>query len=194
MEERLEAQLNFIREADKIKHIFRQTNIGDNSRPENDAEHSWHLALMAMFLKEYANEEVDLCRVIQMVMIHDLVEIDAGDTYAYDPEAMKSKREREVKAAERIFHILPDDQAVFLRELWDEFEAGESKEACFAIAMDVLHPIMMNDMGEGKAWTDHDVRAEQVKARAERVRAGSERLYQLCLDFIEKNVKKGYLI
>ncbi|MBR2696524.1 MAG: HD domain-containing protein, partial [Parasporobacterium sp.] len=122
--ERLARQLDFVREADKIKQIFRQTNIGDNTRPENDSEHSWHLALMAMFLSEYANEEVDLSRVIQMVLIHDLVEIDAGDTYAYDPEANKSKREREVKAAERIFHILPDDQAKWLRDLWEEFEAG----------------------------------------------------------------------
>ena len=192
--ERLARQLDFVREADKIKQIFRQTNIGDNTRPENDSEHSWHLALMAMFLSEYANEEVDLSRVIQMVLIHDLVEIDAGDTYAYDPEANKSKREREVKAAERIFHILPDDQAKWLRDLWEEFEAGDTMDAKFAIAMDVLHPILMNDMGEGKAWLDHNVREEQVRARVERVRPGSETLYQVCSELITKNREKGYLI
>lgn len=193
-EARLKQQLDFIREADKIKQIFRQTNIGDSTRPENDAEHSWHLTLMAMFLQEYAEEPVDLLRVMQMTVIHDLVEIDAGDTYAYDPEANKSKRAREVAAAERIFCILPDEQAVFLRALWEEFEAEETMDAKFAVAMDVLHPILMNDMGEGKAWVEHAVTKEQVMTRLKRVIGGSKKLYDVCVEIVEKNVQKGYLI
>ncbi len=191
---RLKQQINFISEIDKIKNIFRQTYVTNLSRQENDAEHSWHLALMAMILKEYANEEVDLARVMQMVLIHDMVEIDAGDTYAYDPEANKTKRERELKAAERIFHILPDDQAEWIRALWDEYEAGETKEAKFALSLDILHPILMNDIGNGLAWVDHDVTEKQARDRVARVKSGSEVLFDLCSQIITENVEEGNIL
>ena len=133
---RLEKQMAFIEEVDKIKLIGRQNYLADDSRKENDAEHSWHLALMTMLLSEYANEEIDVLKTMSMVLIHDLVEIDAGDTYAYDYEAQKNKREREEAAAERIFNILPEDQAKKMRDLWEEFEAEETPEARFAAAVD----------------------------------------------------------
>ncbi len=191
---RLKQQIDFISEIDKIKNIFRQTYVSNLSRQENDAEHSWHLALMAMVLKEYANEEVDLLHVMQLVLIHDMVEIDAGDTYAYDPEANKTKRERELKAAERIFHILPDDQADWVRALWDEYEAGETKEAKFALSLDILHPILMNDLGNGLAWVDHDVTEKQARDRVARVKAGSEVLFDLCSQIITENVAEGNIL
>ena len=191
---RLKQQIGFISEIDKIKNIFRQTYVSDLSRQENDAEHSWHLALMAMILKEYANEDVDLLHVMQLVLIHDMVEIDAGDTYAYDPEANKTKRERELKAAERIFHILPDDQAEWIRSLWDEYEAGESKEAKFALSLDILHPILMNDLGNGLAWVDHDVTEKQARERVARVEPGSRTLFDLCSKIITENVEEGNIL
>ena len=191
---RLKQQISFISEIDKIKNIFRQTYVSDLSRQENDAEHSWHLALMAMILKEYANEDVDLLHVMELVLIHDMVEIDAGDTYAYDPEANKTKRERELKAADRIFHILPDDQAEWIRSLWDEYEAGETKEAKFALSLDILHPILMNDIGNGLAWVDHDVTEKQARDRVARVEAGSETLFDLCSTIITENVEEGNIL
>ena len=194
MEERLQKQLDFIREIDKIKNIFRQTYIGDGSRPENDAEHSWHLALMAMFLQEYANEEVDILHVIKLVLIHDLVEIDAGDTYAYDPEANKTKREREVAAAERIFNILPADQAKELRALWEEYEAEETPEAKFGLALDILHPVMENEMSDGIAWVNHNVVEDAPRERIERMRMGSEALYQVAKDIVDRAVAAGHII
>ena len=150
MMERLEKQMEFILEVDKVKKIVRQTYLSDASRKENDAEHSWHLALMAVLLKEYSNEEVDLAKVIPMVLIHDLVEIDAGDTYAYDEAGAKTKRERETKAADRIFGLLPSDQGTWLRELWEEFEAYETAEAKFAHVLDNAQPFfsMMHQMDE----------------------------------------------
>lgn len=192
--ERIVKQLDFIAEIDKMKSIFRQTYIADASRPENDSEHSWHLALMAMLLSEYSGEQVDLLRVIQMVLIHDMVEIDAGDTYAYDPEANKTKREREVKAADRIFNILPEEQAKWMRSLWDEYEASETSDAKFALSLDILHPIIMNDLGEGKAWVDHNVTEAQVRERIERMRPGSEKLYLLASAIVDKNLEKGTII
>ncbi len=191
---RIEQQLEFIAEIDKMKSIYRQTYIADTSRAENDSEHSWHLALMAMLLSEYANEKVDILRVIQMVLIHDMVEIDAGDTYAYDPEANKTKRERELKAADRIFNILPEEQAKWMRTLWDEYEAAETMEAKFALSLDILHPIMMNDLGEGKAWVDHDVVETPVRERIERMRPGSEELFLLASAIVDKNLEKGTII
>ncbi len=191
---RIEQQLDFIAEIDKMKSIYRQTYIADASRPENDTEHSWHLALMAMLLSEYSNEKVDISRVIQMVLIHDMVEIDAGDTYAYDPEANKTKREREVKAADRIFNILPEEQAKWMRELWDEYEDAETREAKFALSLDIFHPILMNDLGEGKAWVDHDVDETPVRERIERMRPGSETLFQLANAIVDKNLEKGTII
>lgn len=193
-DERLKKQIDFISEIDKIKSIFRQTYVSDLSRQENDAEHSWHLALMAMVLSEYANEEVDVLHVIELVLIHDMVEIDAGDTYAYDPEANKTKRERELKAAERIFHLLPDDQAEWVRGLWDEYEASETKEARFALSLDILHPILMNDLGNGLAWVDHDVTEKQARDRIARVKPGSEALFDLCDQIVKENVEIGNII
>ncbi|MBO4835561.1 MAG: HD domain-containing protein [Lachnospiraceae bacterium] len=193
-DERLKKQIRFISEIDKIKSIFRQTYVSDLSRQENDAEHSWHLALMAMVLSEYANEEVDVLHVIELVLIHDMVEIDAGDTYAYDPEANKTKRERELKAAERIFHLLPDDQAEWVRSLWDEYEASETKEAKFALSLDILHPILMNDLGNGLAWVDHDVTEKQARDRIARVLPGSQTLFDLCSQIVTDNVEIGNIL
>ena len=159
---RLEKQIRFIVEVDKVKNIFRQTYLADGKRKENDAEHSWHLALMAVLLKEHMKEEADLEKVMIMVLIHDLVEIDAGDTYAYDEKGAQTKREREVNAAERIFGLLPEDQGIYFRELWEEFEAYETAEAKFAHTMDNFQPLLLTDYNEGKHWTGDQVRIAQV--------------------------------
>ena len=151
--ERLKKQMEFIVEVDKVKKIIRQTYLADSSRKENDAEHSWHLALMAVLLQEYSNEEVDLARVIPMVLIHDLVEIDAGDTYAYDAAGSADKRERETKAADRIFALLPEDQGSWFRALWEEFEAYETAEAKFAHVLDNCQPLLLNDASDGLSWS-----------------------------------------
>lgn len=156
--ERLKKQMDFILEVDKVKNIFRQTYLADGNRKENDAEHSWHLALMAVLLKEYSNEEVDLGKVVPMVLIHDLVEIDAGDTYAYDEAGAATKEAREKKAAERIFSILPQEQGKWLRELWEEFEAYETAEAKFAHVLDNCQPLMLNDAANGRSWAEHGVK------------------------------------
>ena len=193
-DERLEKQLLFIAEADKVKDIFRQTYIGEKIRPENDAEHSWHLALMCMVLSEYANEETDVFHAMKMALIHDMIEIDAGDTYAYDEEANKTKRERELKAAERIFNILPVDQAANFRALWDEFEEAKTPEAHLALAMDVLHPVMMNDLKGGVAWREHSVTRQQAYKRISKIRPGSETLYEVCKAIIDKNAESGNIL
>ena len=151
--ERLEQQFAFIREIDKEKFIGRQTYLTDGERKENDAEHAWHMAIMTVLLAEYSNEPIDVLKTVTMLLIHDLVEIDAGDTYAYDEEAKKTQRERELKGAERIFGMLPPDQGEKLRALWDEFEAGETPEARFAHTMDNIQPTMLNDASKGKACT-----------------------------------------
>lgn len=153
--ERLDKQFAFARELDKEKLIGRQTYLANGERKENDAEHAWHMAIMALILSEYANEEIDVLRTISMILIHDVVEIDAGDTYAYDENGKKSQREREVKAAERLFGMLPKDQAVKFRNLWEEFEAQETKEAKFARTMDNIQPVVLNDASDGKSWVEH---------------------------------------
>ena len=162
---RLEKQLSFIIEIDKVKNIFRQTYLSDKNRKENDAEHSWHIALMALLLKEYAEESVDVLKVMTMVLIHDLVEIDAGDTYAYDEAGNQTKRQRELAAAERIFGILPEDQGKYLRELWDEFEAYETAESKYAHLLDNLQPLLLNDAADGIAWLEHGVKKSQIYKR-----------------------------
>ena len=187
--ERLQQQMEFIHEVDKLKKIGRQSYLTDSSRKENDAEHSWHLALMAILLSEYAPEDVDVLRVVSMVLIHDLVEIDAGDTYAYDTEGNKSKRQREEKAADRIFNILPKDQAKKVRDLWEEFEANETPEANFANALDRTQPIMLNHASQGKAWAEHGVALSQIMERNVNIPKGAPKLWDYTYEnFIKPNV------
>lgn len=190
-EERLERQLRFILEADKSKQVFRQTYLSDGKRKENDAEHSWHLALMCALMSEYANEPIDTLRTMTMVLIHDIIEIDAGDTYAYDEAGNATKREREVKAADRIFSLLPADQAAYFRELWEEFEAAETPEAKFALTLDKVQPVLLNDATDGRAWEEHEVRISQILKRNERTPEGSEALWEHAKRLIEKNTKLG---
>ena len=192
-EERLKKQMDFLLEADKLKFITRQTYLSDGKRKENDGEHSWHLALMAVLLSEYSNEKVDLVKVITMVLIHDIVEIDAGDTYAYDAVGNQSKRERELKAADRIFNILPEDQAKKFRQLWEEFEAYETPEAKFAHVCDNVQPLMLNDATDGLAWREHDVKKSQVLQRNSRTGEGSQVMMEYINKILDKNVESGNL-
>lgn len=191
MDERLKKQLDFILEVDKSKFVVRQTYLTDGIRKEDDAEHSWHIALMAILLAEYSNEPVDVLRVVSMLLVHDLIEIDAGDTYAYDNKGNETKRERELVAADRIFNILPNDQAKMIRGLWDEFEAGETKEAKFAITLDKTQPIMLNDATDGRAWMEHGVKKEQIMARNKKTPDGSVKIWDYFENIINKNVEKG---
>lgn len=185
---RIDRQFDFIKEIDKEKFIGRQTYLSDASRKENDAEHAWHTAIMTVLLSEYANEEIDVLKTVTMLLIHDIVEIDAGDTYAYDEAAAKSQHERERRAAERIFGLLPDDQGERLKALWEEFELGESKEARFAHAMDNIQPTMLNAATGGKAWVEHEVKLSQVLKRNKCTPEGSERLWEYSRDnFIMPN-------
>ena len=194
MMERLEKQMEFILEVDKVKKIVRQTYLSDASRKENDAEHSWHLALMAVLLKEYSNEEVDLAKVIPMVLIHDLVEIDAGDTYAYDEAGAKTKRERETKAADRIFGLLPSDQGTWLRELWEEFEAYETAEAKFAHVLDNAQPLLLNDASNGRSWAEHGVHKSQIYKRNEHTSEGSREIWEYMKKLVDKHIQLGLVI
>lgn len=191
---RLEKQFDFFREIDKEKFIERQTFLTGGERRENDAEHAWHMAIMTIFLSEYANEKIDVLKTVTMLLIHDLVEIDAGDTYAYDEEARKTQREREMAAADRIFALLPEDQQQKFRDLWEEFEAWETPESKFAHTMDCIQPLMLNNATEGKSWVEHGVRLSQVLKRNEKTAEGSEILYDYVYrNFITPNVEKGKL-
>lgn len=192
--ERLKKQMEFIVEVDKVKNIIRQTYLADGNRKENDAEHSWHLALMAVLLKEYSNEEVDLAKVVPMVLIHDLVEIDAGDTYAYDDAGAATKRERETKAADRIFGMLPQDQCSWFRELWEEFEAYETPEAKFAHVLDNCQPLLLNDASNGKSWAEHGVRKSQIYKRNENTSEGSVEIWEYMKELIDKHIRLGHVI
>ncbi len=193
--ERLKKQMAFIKEIDKEKQIFRQTYVSDATRKENDAEHAWHMAIMTFLLSEYANEEIDVLKTIRMILIHDIVEIDAGDTYAYDDTAKATQQEREFAAANRLFGMLPEDQAIELRALWDEFEAAETKEARFARTMDNLQPLMLNDATDGKAWEEHEVPLSKILKRNERTPKGSKVLWDYAQkQFIKKNVEAGHII
>ncbi|MDD6396120.1 MAG: HD domain-containing protein [Firmicutes bacterium] len=192
---RIEQQFDFIREIDKEKLIERQTYISSGERKENDSEHAWHLAMMTILLSEYSNEQIDVLRTVTMVLLHDIVEIDAGDTYAYDDTAALDKREREQTAADRIFALLPDDQAVKLRGIWEEYEARETPEAKFAHTMDNIQPAMLNDATDGRAWEEHGVHLHQIMKRNERTGEGSHVLWDYALNnFILPNVKKGKII
>ena len=193
MDERLKRQLDFILEIDKEKNIFRQTHLSGHGRAENAAEHAWHMAVMAWLLREYANEEVDMAKVMMMCLIHDIVEIDAGDTYAYDPEAQQTQQAREDAAKERIYSLLPDDQKAELVAMFDEFENWSSPEARFAHALDNLQPLMLNGSNDGADWKAHGVTARQVYGRQNKTRLGSERLFEVVDGIIREQIGKGNL-
>lgn len=194
MNERLKNQLEFILEIDKEKNIFRQTHLSGHGRNENDAEHAWHMAVMAYLLQEYSNEKIDILRVIMMCLIHDVVEIDAGDTYAYDEEGLKTQKARENAAKERIYSLLPEDQKRTLTAIFDEFEENQTAEAKFAHAMDNLQPLLLNNSNGGGDWKEHKVTSAQVYARQSRTKDGSEVLYEVTDQIIQDNIRKGSLM
>ena len=193
MDERLQKQLDFALEIDKEKNIFRQTHLSGHGRNENDAEHAWHMAIMAYLLREYANERVNIERVMIMCLIHAIVEIDAGDTYAYDAEGLKTQKAREEAAKERIFSLLPDDQKKELSALFDEFEANETPESRFAHAMDNLQPLMLNNSNGGGDWREHGVSAKQVYARQKKTKDGSLELFEVIDEILQKHIRLGNL-
>lgn len=193
MDERLQKQLEFALEIDKEKNIFRQTHLSGKGRNENDAEHAWHMAIMAYLLREYANEEVDIAKVMLMCLIHDIVEIDAGDTYAYDAEGLATQKAREDAAKERIYSLLPQDQKEELIALFDEFEEYQTAEAKFARAMDNLQPLILNNSNNGGDWKEHRVTSETIYKRQQKTKLGSEKLYQVTDQIIQENIRKGNL-
>lgn len=193
MDERLKQQLEFVLEIDKEKNIFRQTHLSGQGRNENDAEHAWHMAIMAYLLREYSNESVDIGRVMLMCLIHDIVEIDAGDTYAYDADGLKTQKAREDAAKERIFSLLPEDQKQELVRIFDEFEAFQTPEAKFARAMDNLQPLLLNDSNDGGDWKEHEVNAEKVYGRQRKTKRGSEKLFEVTDQILKENIAKGNL-
>ena len=189
--ERLEKQIDFILEADKEKNIIRRTHLSGNGRRENDAEHAWHMAIMVYLLKEYANEEFDVAKAMMMALIHDIVEIDAGDTYAYDPKGLETQKEREEQAAERIFGILPDDQEEELKSLFEEFEASKTPEARFVRAMDNFQPLLLNDSNDGSDWREHEIEKSQVMKRHINTKLGSNIIWECAKKIIDKHVRNG---
>ena len=193
MEERLRKQLEFALEIDKEKNIFRQTHLSGHGRNENDAEHAWHMAIMAYLLREYANEKVDIAKVMLMCLIHDIVEIDAGDTYAYDAEGLKTQKAREEAAKERIFSLLPEDQKAELTALFDEFEEYQTPEAKYAHSLDNLQPLLLNNSNNGGDWKEHGVSAATVYTRQSKTKLGSEKLFEVTDQIIQENIKKGNL-
>jgi 5'-deoxynucleotidase YfbR-like HD superfamily hydrolase len=193
MDERLSAQLAFLLEADRLKQIERQSLITGSRRRENTAEHSWHLALFALVLGEHADDDIDLSRVVAMVVLHDLVEIDAGDTYAYDDAGYATKVAREQEAADRLFGLLPDDQGAYLRGLWEEYEAAQTPDARFANALDRLQPVLLNHATDGETWAAHGVTADRVRARSSVIAQGSAGLWAAALARIDDAVAKGWI-
>lgn len=191
--ERFEKQLQFILEIDKEKNILRQTHLSNQGRRENDAEHAWHMAIMVCLLKEYANEPIDVAKTMLMILIHDIVEIDAGDTYAYDEKGLETQKEREVQAAERLFGLLPQDQGAELRALFDEFEAYESPEARFAHTMDNFQPMLLNCSNDGSDWKEHGIGISQVNKRNEKTGTGSKEIWSYMQKMMQKQVEKGSL-
>lgn len=193
MDERLKKQLAFSLEIDKEKNIFRQTHLSGHGRNENDAEHAWHMAIMAYLLREYANEKVDIARVMLMCLIHDIVEIEAGDTYAYDTEGKKSQKAREDAAKEKLYSLLPEDQKQELTALFDEFEEYQTAEAKFAHAMDNLQPLLLNHSNNGGDWKEHQVSARQVYGRQTKTKLGSEKLFEVTDKIIQEHIRRGNL-
>lgn len=193
MDKRLKQQLDFVLEIDKEKNILRQTHLSGHGRRENDAEHAWHMAIMSYLLREYSNESVDIAKVMLMCLIHDIVEIDAGDTYAYDAEGLKTQKAREDAAKERIFSLLPEDQKQELLQIFDEFEAFQTPEAKFARAMDNLQPLLLNNSNDGGDWKEHEVTAENVYGRQRKTKLGSEKLFEVTDRILKENIAKGNL-
>ena len=191
--ERFEKQKDFILEADKEKTVLRQTHLTNHGRNEDGAEHAWHMALMTYLLSEYSDEKIDVARTMIMCLIHDIVEIDAGDTYAYDEEGKKTQDEREEKAADRIFALLPEDQAKDLREIFEEFQERKTPEARFARAMDNLQPLLLNDSNGGGDWREHGVSYSQVRGRQDGTKAASQDLYAITREILDKHLKSGDL-
>ncbi len=192
--DRLARQIAFIVEIDKLKTILRRTPLTDESRRENSAEHSWHLAVMTLLLAEYADAVVDSAHVVKLVLIHDIIEIDAGDTFAYDTVGYLDKEEREQRAAARLFALLPEDQAAALLALWREFEDMETAESRFANAMDRLQPTLMNHNAHGGTWRDNGVTQAQIERRDAPIGAVSAQLGELVQEIIQTNIERGYIV
>lgn len=190
---RLDRQLRFLLEIDRLKGILRQTRVLDGARQENSAEHSWHLALCAVLLAEHAPSGTDLGRVLRMVLVHDVVEIDAGDAFCYDPAANVGKEEREQMAAERIFGLLPDDQAAELHALWVEFEAGDTADARFAVALDRLQPLLLNFHHQGGSWRANAITHDRVLVRMAPIRDGAPEVWPFVVRLLDEAVARGYL-
>jgi putative hydrolase of HD superfamily len=193
MDDRLRSQLAFLLELDKAKSVYRRTYVTGEDRPENDAEHMWHLALFVLVLAEHAAEPIDVLRTLTLVLLHDVVEIDAGDVFVYDEAAHAEKEAKEVAAADRIYALLPDDQRDYLRGAWDEFEANATPEARFARSVDRLAPLLLNHAGEGLPWREHGVGADRVRALNSRIAAGSPALWEAASALIDDAVARGYL-
>jgi len=191
MKHEIEKQIEFLMEIDKSKGILRMNWMLDQSRREDDAQHAWHACLTAMVLQKYAARPVDIGHVIQMLLVHDIVEIDAGDTYAYDKEGLQTQKAREEAAKERIFSLLPEDQKKELAGLFDEFEAFETKESKYAHAMDNLQPLILNHSNGGEDWKRHGVTKGQVYGRQGKTKLGSNRLFQVVDAILQENIEKG---
>ncbi|MCQ2481471.1 MAG: HD domain-containing protein [Clostridia bacterium] len=190
---KLKSQLDFLVEIDKMKNIFRRTVIIDKSRRENDAEHSWHFAMLAMILEEYSSNKVDVTKAIKIALVHDLVEVYAGDTFAYDEKAKQDKRQRELEAADKIFGMLPPEQCAYIRALWDEFEAKETPEAKYANVCDRLQPLMHNYLTDGHTWKEGDVHAPQVLGRMDIIRETAPELWKAVEGMVKISVEQGIL-
>ena len=193
-QDRFKQQLAFILEADKEKNILRQTHLSGYSRKENDAEHAWHMALMIYLLKEYSNEKIDVAKAMMMALIHDIVEIDAGDTYAYDTKGLETQKERESQASERIFGLLPEDQKQELQALFEEFERFETPEAKFAHVMDNFQPLLLNHSNGGRDWREHKVSKTKVVGRQQTTQLGSYDIWSYTAALIDQNVEAGNIL
>ncbi len=191
--EKLKNQIAFVIEIDEMKRILRMNLHADGSKRENDAEHSWHLAVMAMLLEEYCSEKVDIARVIKIALVHDLVEVYAGDTFAYDAKGYEDKDEREKMAADKLFGMLDDEQAAFFRALWDEFEEKSTPESRYANAVDRLQPLLLNYLTDGHTWKLGDVHAPQILKRMDIIRTATPELWHIVEGIIETSIKKGIL-